>query len=72
MVFGAIFTIDRHDKWRLDKLEGLGNGYEELVFNLPPFGLVFCYVAESDATNESLHPYKWYKEQPARRHASAR
>jgi gamma-glutamylcyclotransferase len=64
-VHGVIFEIPQNEKGKLDRAEGLGAGYsEQNVHVMSKFGLTsaFTYIAESDAIDDSLRPYLWYKQ----------
>lgn len=61
-VYVAIFDISAEDKLLLDKIEGLGIGYSEMVICLPEVGDCITYVAEESHIDDSLTPYDWYKE----------
>ena len=65
----AIFEMSADDKRVLDGIEGLGDGYEHVVLDIPGFGDCFSYIAQSAFIDESLLPYDWYK---ALVHAGAR
>ena len=58
----ALYEMNETCKYKLDEIEGLGNGYEERWLNFDNFGEAFVYVATPRAIDESLHPYTWYKE----------
>ena len=58
----AVYEIPRSEKPRLDAIEGLGKGYDELVLRLPLFGECQTYIAEDHAIDESLVPMDWYRE----------
>ena len=61
-VFGVLFEIARSEKADLDKVEGLGLGYDETQIQVC-FGsdrrTVNAYVAT--ATDPTLKPYTWYR-----------
>ena len=59
-VFGAVFRLSRQDKLVLDEIEGLGHGYLEQTIQLPEYGRVFTYKADSNYIDETLKPYDWY------------
>ncbi|HNU47179.1 MAG TPA: gamma-glutamylcyclotransferase [Bacteroidia bacterium] len=65
-VWGVVFAIDEKEKDTLDEAEGLGKGYYETVIEvLGKDGQLIkaqVYIADSDAIDNSLHPYDWYKE----------
>jgi gamma-glutamylcyclotransferase (GGCT)/AIG2-like uncharacterized protein YtfP len=62
-VEGVLFEIDKSDISRLDKIEGVGNGYEKVDVTVIGANnekiIAFMYSATS--INESLLPYDWYK-----------
>lgn len=62
-VEGVVFEIDNDDLARLDKIEGVGNGYEKIAVTVIGANnkkiIAFMYSATS--INESLLPYDWYK-----------
>ncbi|MGI9235680.1 MAG: gamma-glutamylcyclotransferase family protein [Woeseiaceae bacterium] len=58
----AIFEISLEDKLALDKIEGLGSGYSNILLNLPEIGDCVSYIAEESYIDDSLVPYDWYKE----------
>ena len=61
-VYVAVFEIARSQKADLDRIEGLGQGYNELAFEDPDFGELLTYVADPAVIDESLAPIDWYKE----------
>jgi len=65
-VWGVVFEIDEKEKKKLDDAEGLGKGYNETMVNVLGADRqlinVQVYIADSDAIDNSLHPYDWYKE----------
>ncbi len=62
VIYGVLFEIDPVEKTRLDKAEGLGNGYDEkrvqVTNTLNNVTDTFTYVATH--INTSLHPFSWY------------
>jgi hypothetical protein len=63
--FGAVYRIAESEKPLLDRVEGLGRGYDEHWQGLPlSDGVVrsFHYFAAPDYVDPSLQPYHWYKE----------
>lgn len=63
-VFGAVYSMDAPDKERLDRVEGLGSGYESHWLDLEVKGTAlraFTYVASVDYLDVNLKPYAWYK-----------
>jgi gamma-glutamylcyclotransferase (GGCT)/AIG2-like uncharacterized protein YtfP len=58
----AVYRIVAQDKQRLDRIEGLGNGYENRVVSVPGYGDCFTYVATASHIDDSLAPLDWYRE----------
>lgn len=58
----AVFHIHVADKVELDRIEGLGEGYDEVSLHLESFGSCFAYTARETHIDNSLLPYTWYKE----------
>ena len=61
-VYLAIFEIDISEQVKLDRCEGLGYGYNDLILNDPQFGACTTYVADKGSIDESSTPVDWYKE----------
>ena len=61
-VYVAIFEISADDKITLDGIEGVGSGYSTINLSVPGFGDCATYVAEASYVDESLRPYRWYRE----------
>lgn len=62
-VIGVVYRIDPLEKPKLDKLEGLGYGYEEKIITVDMNGDnvdAFTYYATN--IDEDLKPLHWYKE----------
>lgn len=63
-VYGIVFEIDSDEKKLLDRVEGVGTGYEikQLKINLPSKTIkAFAYVATESHIDDSLRPFRWYK-----------
>jgi gamma-glutamylcyclotransferase len=63
VVHGVIFDVEEEQIKALDCAEGVGHGYirEEITILLSGTQTkVFVYVAEKDAIDEALMPYRWY------------
>jgi gamma-glutamylcyclotransferase len=64
-VWGVVYDIPESEKGQLDRLEGLGRGYEDLkVLVTLPNGEQLpaqTYVADPRFIREGLAPYSWYK-----------
>lgn len=63
VVIGVLFEIDERDKPLLDRFEGLGNGYRELVVELRgPAGERWpAFTYQATLTAPGIQPYQWYK-----------
>jgi len=58
----AVFEISVEDKLALDKIEGLGSGYSELLLRVPGIGDCMSYTAQESHIDTTLVPYDWYRE----------
>ncbi len=56
----AIYDMVGADRLALDRIEGLGAGYDELSLEVPGFGRCFSYAAADTHIDKSLMPYDWY------------
>lgn len=65
-VIGVLFSFDPSERAKLDEAEGVGSGYESaLVTVINDKGRrrkVLTYLATSDYIDDSLKPYRWYKD----------
>lgn len=62
LVHGVIFEIAHTEKPKLDRAEGLGNGYEEKEVGVKTSsGLVPAVAYYATSIDEQLRPYEWYK-----------
>jgi len=62
-VHGVLFSIDVRDRSRLDREEGVGDGYRTSELQVATQGGVSTAVAFiAEDTNQQLRPYDWYKE----------
>lgn len=61
-VYGVVYEIARHDKNALDRVEGLGNGYEERTVAVETGdGVVEAVAYIATRKERDLRPYHWYK-----------
>jgi len=63
VVHGVIFDVDETQIGALDSAEGVGSGYRKDEITVALSGVetkVLVYVAEKDATDDALIPYRWY------------
>ncbi|MGI9627718.1 MAG: gamma-glutamylcyclotransferase family protein [Longimicrobiales bacterium] len=63
-VHGVLYRLPPDSKAKLDEIEGLGVGYDEVRVGVHGNGGVreaFTYLATSNHIDESLRPYAWYK-----------
>lgn len=58
----AVFEIAVIEKCDLDKIEGLGKGYDEIPIQLAGYGTCLTYIATPTVIEESILPMDWYKE----------
>ncbi|MEN8176912.1 MAG: gamma-glutamylcyclotransferase family protein [Pseudomonadota bacterium] len=58
--YAAVYTMAADEKPLLDRVEGLGTGYDLAWMCLPDYGDVFFYRAMPDQVDHSLKPYDWY------------
>ncbi len=56
----AVFDISVNDKQILDRIEGLGVGYNTQILSLTGIGDCVTYVADASHIDDSLRPYDWY------------
>lgn len=75
VVYGVVFRIEPVEKGILDKVEGLGFGYDETTVavrdNHGQIRHATMYVANPEYIDDHLVPYDWYKDyvlQGAREH----
>ena len=66
VVYGVLYHLDDDERPRLDKAEGLGNGYQVRHLRVRRNGAeseedVFAYVAAPGAIHDDLPPFQWYK-----------
>ncbi len=63
IIEGVVFEIDSNSLLKLDKIEGVGNGYDRVAVNVVGADgdviVAMMYVAKK--IDESLLPYDWYK-----------
>ncbi len=64
LVWGVVFELDEVEKGLLDRVEGLGYGYEEKTVELEMRNGERMEAVTYYATNidEELLPYEWYKD----------
>lgn len=65
-VYGVVFNLDESDLPILDKIEGVGSGYDRIEnFQVHADGLdraldVVTYIASPGHTDPNLKPFDWY------------
>jgi gamma-glutamylcyclotransferase len=66
VVWGVVFEIDDNEKSKLDRAEGLGNGYNQTTINVTDLNNNIhetqVYIADNNSINNELLPYDWYKQ----------
>ena len=65
-VIGVLFSFDPAERAKLDKAEGVGNGYEHAVVTVindkGRRRKVLTYLATPDYIDDSLKPFSWYQD----------
>jgi len=64
VVWGVLYRIDRAEKPDLDRIEGLGVGYDEhdvVVWTEAGEMAALTYRARPGAVDPALRPREWYK-----------
>lgn len=63
-VVGVLFSFDPKERLKLDKAEGVGNGYDHanvtVVNDKGRRRKVLTYVATADYIDDALQPFDWY------------
>mgnify|MGYP001826205331 FL=1 len=60
-IYVAVYEILLKEKSLLDKIEGLGSGYDEMQIAVPGVGDCWAYTAAESHIEPALVPYTWYK-----------
>ena len=58
----AVYEVDDADRKVLDRIEGVGRGYDVDEISVPGFGRCFTYAASRTHIDELLRPFDWYRE----------
>ena len=58
----AVFEILEAERTILDRLEGVGSGYDSVEIQVDKFGACSTYIADQCAIDETVLPMDWYKE----------
>ena len=58
----AVYEIATAHKEELDRIEGVGSGYEVERITVPKVGHCFTYVASESHIDDHLRPFTWYRE----------
>jgi gamma-glutamylcyclotransferase (GGCT)/AIG2-like uncharacterized protein YtfP len=65
-VVGVLFSFDPAERRKLDEAEGAGKGYDAITVTVVNDKgrrrKVLTYIATSEAIDESLKPYSWYRD----------
>lgn len=59
--YGAIYTLSGAARATLDRIEGVGHGYEGRWLELEGRGPCYVYLAEDRWRERELAPFEWYK-----------
>jgi gamma-glutamylcyclotransferase len=67
VVYGVLYNLDDNELPRLDKAEGVGNGYNVHYLRVRRADAeaeedAFAYLAAPEAIREGLPPFQWYKD----------
>ncbi len=65
IVYGVIYKLSRSQKATLDKIEGVGNGYNCKKVALEFRGITYkclVYIAVPKSIDKGVRPYHWYKQ----------
>ncbi len=66
IIWGVVGEIDENEKQKLDRLEGLGKGYnlKSVIVNMSTSSEIEAdiYIADEKFIDSSLEPYDWYRE----------
>ena len=61
-VYVAVYEISVAEKQRLDRIEGVGRGYQSSSITLRDYGECYTYIAEQGHIDNGLAPFDWYRE----------
>jgi len=61
-VYVAVFELNIEHKIVLDRIEGVGNGYDKDEIDVPGHGMCHTYVAQDTHIDEEIEPFDWYRE----------
>jgi hypothetical protein len=56
-----VYEIAIDERPTLDRIEGLGTGYDQLVFESEQYGDCVTYIANPAVIDETIEPMDWYK-----------
>ncbi len=60
-IHAAVYQLDDADRVVLDRIEGLGYGYEAGTIRVPGFGECHAYLGDPAWLDNELAPFDWYK-----------
>ena len=58
----AVFEVSSEERTILDRIEGVGHGYEPFDIDVPGYGGCFTYRATPSHLQRGLPAYDWYRE----------
>ena len=61
-VYVAVYEVRKKDKQKLDKIEGVGKGYDDFTIDVPDFGSCFTYLGSASHICDELTTYDWYRQ----------
>lgn len=59
-IYVALYKVSKTQKLELDRIEGLGKGYDEIHLNGDAGNTYFTYSANKNWISDSLRPFSWY------------
>ncbi|MCP5198533.1 MAG: gamma-glutamylcyclotransferase [Gammaproteobacteria bacterium] len=60
--YGVVYALPIAARGELDRIEGLGRGYEATHVKVPTVGECYVYLAQDGWTDDALAPYDWYRD----------
>jgi gamma-glutamylcyclotransferase len=58
----VVYDLALESKNLLDEIEGVGKGYESVMYDIAGYGECFAYVAQAPYIDNNIAPYEWYKQ----------
>lgn len=61
-VYVAVYELSVEHKVVLDRIEGVGKGYDRDLIEIPGHGTCHTYVAQHTHIDDEIEPFDWYRE----------